>query len=52
LNTLRVFEQLWEASGAATGCEMSAARGGEKRALEEYMFYKLKGLAALASYLF
>jgi hypothetical protein len=36
----------------AADSKMSAARGGEKGALEEYMFYGLEGLATLASYLF
>jgi len=41
LNALRVFEKLWEASKAVADCKMSAARGGEKWALEEHTFYRL-----------
>jgi hypothetical protein len=52
LDVLRVLEQLWKASGAAADCEVSAVRDGELRTLEEYVLYSLKGLAALASYLF
>ncbi len=51
LNALRVFEKLWEASKAVADCKMSAARGGEKWALEEHTLYRLEGFAALAGYL-
>lgn len=36
----------------AADCEVSVACGGKLHAVKEYMLYRLKGLAALASYLF
>jgi len=48
LYALWCFEELLEASCVAVGHQVSVVRGGEKRAVHNYMLYGLNGFAALA----